>query len=209
MNGDAAALWAAYRSTRSKADRRALAEHYLPLVDKWARILKAGPLYFREFDELVADGTLGLMHALRHFRDGRGESFEAYADWCIRGLIYHGWRRMKRPRMPSIDAMRDARGDVGRFDVAGDDGRVDQAAAAAHMDLAAALALLDGRDRDVAEAYFLDGLDYLAIGERFGFSRARAGQVLAAIEERIGALLPFHVRDGASRRCQAPLKRVG
>jgi RNA polymerase sigma factor (sigma-70 family) len=191
------------------AVRRALAEHYLPFVELVARMLKKRSLRFRDFDDLVADGVLGLMHALDHFDPAAGDDFEGYAFVCIRGQMFSGVRTDYRPPTASLDAIRDARGDVERFDVAGDDGRVDEVFAAARVDLAAALSHLNLRDRRVAELRYVDGLTLQQLGAALGVSRERARQIVADIEERIGHLLPFRSGDGVGSGCRQAARRAG
>ena len=47
-----------------------------------------------ELDDLVSDGTFGLLRALDAFDPERGFKFETYATQVIRGAIYNGLRTM-------------------------------------------------------------------------------------------------------------------
>lgn len=89
---DPSELWERYKSTRAKKEKDALLEFYLPLVKQIAlgiiRKLWSGI----EMDDLVSDGTLGLMRAIEQFEPQRGIKFETYATPVVRGAIYNGLR---------------------------------------------------------------------------------------------------------------------
>lgn len=68
------------------------AEGYLPLVGAIARAVSRGLPPTVEIDELVSDGVIGLMDALRRFNPDRGVGFTAYAGHRIRGAMLDGLR---------------------------------------------------------------------------------------------------------------------
>jgi RNA polymerase sigma factor for flagellar operon FliA len=91
---DVPALWGMYQTTRDKDVKDALVQNYFPLVRHIAvsvlRKLRQGA----ELDDLVSDGTFGLMRAVDAFDPARGVKFETYATPVIRGSIYNGMRAL-------------------------------------------------------------------------------------------------------------------
>lgn len=67
-------------------------EVHLPLVGAIARSLSRGLPSTVEVDELISDGVIGLMDALRRYDPARGVGFSAYAGYRIRGAILDGLR---------------------------------------------------------------------------------------------------------------------
>ncbi|HLD87625.1 MAG TPA: sigma factor, partial [Candidatus Nanoarchaeia archaeon] len=61
---------------------------YLPFVRRIIREL--GRAARSDQDNLIQDGSLGLMEAVRRFDYRRGVRFHAYARWCIRRFIQEG-----------------------------------------------------------------------------------------------------------------------
>lgn len=45
-----------------------------------------------DYDDLVNDGVLGLIHAVKHFDPDQGFKFSSYAGQCIRGSMLQGSR---------------------------------------------------------------------------------------------------------------------
>jgi DNA-directed RNA polymerase specialized sigma subunit len=71
--------------SRSIARRNELATQHHLLVGKVARrLLRKLPAHV-ELDDLIAMGMLGLLEAADRFDPGRGEKFEAFAEFRIRG----------------------------------------------------------------------------------------------------------------------------
>ena len=75
----------------SAARERAIAEH-VPLVRHIARRV-ARVATGAEFDDLVGDGSLGLIRAVDTFDRTRGTMFESYARRLILGAMLNGMRR--------------------------------------------------------------------------------------------------------------------
>src|SRR3989344_6567614 len=66
-------------------------ESYMPLVHSIASMVSGKGLPPNiEYDDLVSDGTIGLMKAWENFDAGRGVKFETYASYRIRGEILDG-----------------------------------------------------------------------------------------------------------------------
>lgn len=89
-----AELWRLTKQAGDPDARGLLVEHYLPLVESIAkgviRRLRAGV----ELDDLISDGTFGLMRAVDAFDPSRGVKFETYATPVVRGSIYNGLRTL-------------------------------------------------------------------------------------------------------------------
>jgi len=45
--------------------------------------------------DLFQQGTMGLMHAARHFKKEKNVKFGSYATWCIKGFILRSFRKSK------------------------------------------------------------------------------------------------------------------
>jgi RNA polymerase primary sigma factor len=54
-----------------------------------------------EFDELVQEGTIGLVKAVDRFDPARGRKFSTYAVWWIRNSMLESIRRSKTIRIPA------------------------------------------------------------------------------------------------------------
>lgn len=71
----------------------ALARRYARLVSQCARpyFLTGG-----DYDDLIQEGMIGLLKAIREYDPSRSDNFEAFAVLCIRRQIYDAVRRSKR-----------------------------------------------------------------------------------------------------------------
>jgi RNA polymerase sigma factor FliA len=70
-----------------------MAEMYMPLVHSIASIVSSKGLPPSiDYNDLVADGTVGLMKAWKNFDKNRGVKFETYASYRIRGEILDGMK---------------------------------------------------------------------------------------------------------------------
>jgi len=91
---DLAQMWKAAKQSGDLEARELLIEHYLPLVRNIAsgiiRKLRPGV----ELDDLISDGTFGLMRAVDAFDPARGVKFETYATPVVRGSIFNGLRSL-------------------------------------------------------------------------------------------------------------------
>jgi RNA polymerase sigma factor FliA len=68
-----------------------MAEMYMPLVHSIASVVSnKGLPPSIDYNDLVADGTVGLMKAWKNFDPNRGVKFETYASYRIRGEILDG-----------------------------------------------------------------------------------------------------------------------
>ncbi len=66
---------------------------YLPLVGAIAKAVSRRLPNVVEFNDLISDGVIGLMEALRKYDPSRGVAFSAYAGHRIRGAMIDGLRR--------------------------------------------------------------------------------------------------------------------
>jgi len=83
-----------FARSRSVIDRDALCEAALPLVRRIAGcVLRRLPVYFT-IDDLVGDGSVGLLRAVDRYDPSQGATFEHWAGRIVRGAIFNGLRRM-------------------------------------------------------------------------------------------------------------------
>ena len=72
------------------------------LVEKYTKLVRrcARPYFLAGGDgeDLIQEGMLGLLSAIRGFDSGRGVPFEAYAELCVRRRIYSALRRLSADR---------------------------------------------------------------------------------------------------------------
>jgi RNA polymerase sigma factor for flagellar operon FliA len=74
-----------------KVETYATVEAYMPLVHSIASMVSGKGLPPNiEYDDLVSDGTVGLMKAWDNFDPKRGVKFETYASYRIRGEMLDG-----------------------------------------------------------------------------------------------------------------------
>jgi RNA polymerase sigma factor for flagellar operon FliA len=78
----------------SLADRRALAEQYMPYVRSLAGKVKKTVAQEIEYEDLVEYGMIGLLEAADRFDPSLGANFMTFAYYRIRGAIYDGLRGM-------------------------------------------------------------------------------------------------------------------
>src|SRR5688572_257966 len=98
------------RDFRFVKRRNRLVERHLFLVTPVARRLKLSQPPWIEFDELLADGALGLLHAAIRFDPSRGVPFARFATRYVRGAMIDAARRRRRAPLPLSDC------DVARID---------------------------------------------------------------------------------------------
>jgi RNA polymerase sigma factor for flagellar operon FliA len=92
----------------------------LPLVKRIARrISRFVPC---DFDDLVGDGSIGLIRAVDNFDPARGTSLEHYAGTLISGAMLNGIRRMDPVSERTRRIMRD--GEIERYRIAAERGSV-------------------------------------------------------------------------------------
>jgi len=102
-------------------EREALIRAYLPLVKKIARrIHRLVPSV--DLDDLVGDGSIGLIRAVDGFDPTRGPTLEQYARQLIAGAMLNGIRRMDPVSERARRAMRD--GENERYRIAVERGDV-------------------------------------------------------------------------------------
>jgi RNA polymerase primary sigma factor len=91
---------------RSDANTRArMIEANLGLVRYVARSYSGSGV---EFDELVQEGTVGLVKAVDRFDPARGRKLSTYAVWWIRSAMLEAIRRSKTIRIPARAKQRPA-----------------------------------------------------------------------------------------------------
>jgi len=90
----------------------------LPLVKRIAR--RVSRLVPCDYDDLVGDGSIGLIRAVDNFDPSRGTSLEQYARHLIAGSMLNGIRRMDHVSERTRRTMRD--GEAERYRIAAERG---------------------------------------------------------------------------------------
>lgn len=85
-------LWEAYRRTRSDADRNALAEAYLPLVQCIAKRFGSRLPAVVTLGDLIQWGMIGLMESIKAFDPGKGAKFATFCGLRVHGAMVDGLR---------------------------------------------------------------------------------------------------------------------
>ena len=85
----------ALAAERQSGAEEALAERYVRLVRVCARPFF---LYGGDSEDLIQEGMLGLLSAIREFDIGKGASFKTYAETCIRNRIQSAIRSAARKK---------------------------------------------------------------------------------------------------------------
>ena len=101
-------------------DRESQIRALLPLVKRIAR--RISRLVPCDYDDLVGDGSIGLIRAVDNFDPQRGISLEHYARHLISGAMLNGIRRMDPVSERTRRAMRD--GEIARYQLATERGTV-------------------------------------------------------------------------------------
>ena len=101
-------------------EREAQIRALLPLVRKIAR--RIGRLVPCDYDDLVGDGSIGLIRAVDNYDPTRGTSLEHYARQLISGAMLNGIRRMDPVSERTRRATRD--GEAERYQLAGERGTI-------------------------------------------------------------------------------------
>jgi len=105
----------------TSGDRETRIRELLPLVKRIARrVHRLVPSV--ELDDLVGDGSIGLIRAVDQFDEMRGPSLEQYARQLIAGAMLNGIRRMDPVSERARRALRD--GETERYRIAVERGEV-------------------------------------------------------------------------------------
>ncbi|HTX56773.1 MAG TPA: sigma-70 family RNA polymerase sigma factor [Candidatus Acidoferrales bacterium] len=104
----------------TESRREELIRALLPLVKRIAR--RISRLVPCDYDDLVGDGSIGLIRAVDNYDASRGTSLEHYARHLISGAMLNGIRRMDPVSERTRRAMRD--GEIERYQLAGETGCV-------------------------------------------------------------------------------------
>lgn len=106
MDAVESSLWQAFQADRSPATRNALFEYFLPLLKRiaWKRHSELPASAGLDVDDLVSDGSFGLIQAIERFDISRGLKFGTMATIRILGAIADGLRR--RDWVPRLERSR-------------------------------------------------------------------------------------------------------
>ncbi len=91
-NIDENELWKKYKSKHEPDIREFFVKKYAPLVKYVAGKVAIGMPHNTDFDDLVSDGTIGLLDAIEKYEPERNIKFKTYAITRIRGAIFDGLR---------------------------------------------------------------------------------------------------------------------
>jgi RNA polymerase sigma factor (sigma-70 family) len=83
--------------------RTMLIEHYMPLIGSVARQYRMAPV---ERSELLQEGVVGLLRALRRYDPDLGPHFWPYASWWVRQAMQQLISELARPAVMSDRALR-------------------------------------------------------------------------------------------------------
>jgi RNA polymerase sigma-32 factor len=137
-----------------------------------------------DYADMIQEGTLGLMEAVRHFDPERGVKLSTYAAYWVRAyaLRFLGRLRRRREELEPEPFLR-----------AGSDATIEEQEGASEErglvreTLERFCAGLKPRDRELMAARWtgVDQPSLASVGERFGITRERARQVEAALLARL------------------------
>jgi len=88
-----ASLWEELKNGNQEV-KEVLAQLYMPFVRQLASGIKRKLGNSVDYDDLVGDGSYGLLRAINTFDPGRGVKFETYATPVVRGAIFNGLRSL-------------------------------------------------------------------------------------------------------------------
>ncbi len=91
---DINAIWCEYVTTRDRALKSKLTEHYVYLVKLVAGRLSVYLNQYVDLDDLVGYGIFGLIDAIEKFDPSKNVKFETYASLRIRGAIFDAIRKL-------------------------------------------------------------------------------------------------------------------
>ncbi len=201
------------------------AEGYLPLVGAIARAVSRGLPPTVEIDELVSDGVIGLMDALRRFNPDRGVGFTAYAGHRIRGAMLDGLRERDPLPRSYRRAQREAEASSRRFagevqfleidDALGiaDDEAIGPESRAVEADLLhrlrLGLAALPARDREVLVMRMARGMPLRVVAVQMALSITRIAEIQARALVRLRRFLEGEPMTRARRPASSPRGRNG
>lgn len=102
--GDTAELWQHFKAVESPELHARIVERYLPFVRSLAERTHKSLPHSVDANDLVQDGTLGLLDAIASFNLSHGVRFETFAGRRIKGAMLDGIRSMDW--VPRLDRVR-------------------------------------------------------------------------------------------------------
>ena len=146
------------------AARNRVVEANFPLVLHLARHVMRKRATRKTMNELVSDGSLGLLRAAEHFDMSRGNAFSTYAS---KAILSHMWRHSRSKQRARESCSMIAMEKVAAPEVLPDAGER----------VRPWLTRLKARDRQVIEARYLRGLLLREVATEMGYSRQRIQQI--------------------------------
>ena len=197
-----------------------LARAYGPLVRHVVASVTARRPNPADVDDLVAEGMMALVEALRRFDPSRSVAFSTFAFHRVRGAVKDGLRKIepttgRRARSasghrsgpnPGGELSRPSPTPAREPDQLPDDHalRPDDVAARleAYRRLAGAVAQLPDRERALIEAHYGEDLTLDAAGRRLGLSKSWSSRLHARAIDKLSRLLedPEHAPPESDRR---------
>lgn len=175
-----------------RPDMGPIVASYLPLVGAIARTFSRRLPSMVELDDLVHDGVIGLISALRRYDPGRGVRFAAYAGHRIKGAMIDGLRA-RDPLSRQVRRAQKAGGDAppwpGGIQILDLDHAqhvpADEDMSPEHAVLEAdlrrrvreGLAALPPRDREVVILRLVQGLPLRVVADRLSLSMTRTAEI--------------------------------
>jgi len=115
-------IWQEYAKNKSPVYKEKLVEHYAPLVKYVAGRLSVHIGSYMEFDDLVGYGVFGLLDAIDKYDYTKGNKFNTYAAFRIRGTImdhirFMDWvpRTIRQQSKQVEEAVAELEDELGRF----------------------------------------------------------------------------------------------
>lgn len=148
-----------------------------------------------DVDDLVQEGTLGLIRGVDAYDASGGASLKSYVEHRIIGAMLDSIRRLTgsvaRPRPVLVGVMGGAYDDGEGFEESQRSQEPDPEEAAQSSELAGLVrravetCALTERERYVLQAYFVDGLEHSAIARLVGLCESRVSQIKRAALRRL------------------------
>lgn len=202
-------LWNKYLSKKSTKWRNLLVERYFPTVKQHAeRMGRKVPV---QLDDLISDGTIGLINAIDTFDAERGIPFEAYSHKRIYWAMIDGMRKrewvprslrekaqktgIKLTEVKSLHYQYDSDGDNhsgSMLDFLNDKNNSFQHSQSDEI-LQHITHRMSRTDALIISLYYWNGLNMRDVGKALGMSESRVSQLHKLLIQRLKARFPREI----------------